>query len=217
MNAMTVAGAAAQTLPLVAGIAPRARSTPGRRWMIAWGAYSTIGMAAELLTLQRGASTLWMYQWMPPIDGTLALLALACWQQRPALRRAFRWVAAVAILLHVAAITLWQHPRGVLLEGAPAYGILCAAAALFTFVSRSLRASEPLHRQAWFWISGGLTLYNAAWAMVLPLTAWGLENDRFIYLRANELFFAINIMAYGVVAAGLLRPAPMQRAAVFER
>ncbi len=196
----------AQTPPLLAGLFARGRSNCGRRWMVAWGAFSVIEGVIQMALESRGASKLLMSLWLPPVDGTLTLLALACWQDRPNFRAIYRWTAATTLLLQWSVIALWSGSQGIQILGAPLYGVLGVAAALFTFVDRSLRTDEPLMRLDWFWVSGCLTFYSAVWSVMPPLLRWARDNAPTIYADGRNLFMAFAIIAPAVVTVGLLCP-----------
>lgn len=205
MDVLFVATGVSQVFPVAAGIAARARLTAGRRWVLAWGVYSTLGALAQYVSGRHGSNA-WTTYILVPIDGSLTLMALSCWQERPLFRLTLRWTVAAAAAVHVLLVVLLENRNGFSIAAVPVYSIIGLAAALLTLVSRSLTSTEPLLSQDWFWVSGGLALYYASFATVAPLAA-ALGNNLAAILQAFRVFAAVNVVSYSVVAYGLLCPA----------
>ncbi len=207
MNGLLVLGGVAQGLPLAAGAAARGRLSTARRWIVAWSIYSLAGLLVEWATRRHGQRNLWWSYIAAPIDGSLVLVALSCWQQLPLWRQAMRWSVPIALVVHLVMLAALENRREFSIASVPIYAVLCFAAALFTLVGRSLTAQEPLARQDWFWITIGLAIYDAAYAVIGPLASALLHTDPGALFLVYQTFQVVNIVGYAVVAVGVLCPA----------
>ena len=196
-----------QSPPVIAGAIARRRLTTARRWVVAWGLYSVLGTAAQMIFAHPGSSNLWLTYILAPIDVSLALYALSCFSVRPVARSALRWAVVVALAIHVAALLLLENRTGYSIVGVPSYALIAFAAALTTFVMLALDETEAMVRQDWFWIAGGYAIYYAALAVVQPLSAVLLTADRGTLRIVVTVFLVVNAASYLAVAAGLLMPA----------
>ena len=195
--------------PLLTAAVARRRLTAGRWLVVGWGVYSVLWTALQWAVAHHG-SNLWLIYIGTPLEGSLVLLALSWWQERPLYRLVLRWAVVAALVLHVAAVLLLENRTGFPIATMPTYALVCLVASLFTLVSRSLASTEPLTRQDWFWVTGGFAMYFAAFGTIAPLAA-ALHDNRPALLQIFDVFGLVNILAYAVVAVGLLCPTESAR------
>ncbi len=204
MDALVWAGGLANGLPVVAGIAGWRGLRAGRTWAWAWGLASAAAQVLQFMISRHGPN-LWLAYFTTPLEGSLMLMALSCWQDRVPYRRALRWVVVVALALDLLSVRFVEDPRGFSIAAMPTYAILGFAAALFTLVTRAVSTGEPLLTQDWFWVSAGFAVYNGASGVVTPIAS-ALHGDIPALIQTYRVYAVVQIVAYAAVAAGLLCP-----------
>ncbi len=205
MNALLLAGGASQAFPVITGVVARDRLTGARRWIVGWGVFSVVWTTGQYIASHYGPN-LWMSYVSAPMEGTLLLMALSWWQERPAWRRAMHWTIVIAFAAHLAMTMLVENLRGFSIATMPFYALVGFAAALFTLISRSFTTAEPLARQDWFWGCAGIALYYGAYGVTFPLAS-AVRDNMTALTRIFTVFNVVGVLAYAIVAAGLLCPA----------
>jgi len=133
-----------------------------------------------------------------PIETALILFAFAGWQVDQPAHRLLRTLAPFTALFWLPPLLGWEALHDFSLVTDSAQAILCLAVAAFTLVRRSFARGGPATHEDWFWISGGVMLYFATYALVNPLT-------RYFMTHAPSAAVAVLTVTAGVhVCANLL-------------
>lgn len=157
------------------------------------------------LTQSQGINSLWLRYIVSPTSDVLMLSALSLWQSHP-LRRIGIRVAMVVL------IPVWIGYA--ISEGVGAFGrysdplrsIVILVAALVTLVGNAVSTTARISGQDWFWIASGVALYFALEAALGPFFEVIFPNSREI--AQNGLLFKarFDILAFVLIAIGLLCP-----------
>jgi len=179
-------------------------STP-RRLIMAWLLVQLLSDVFQLITLSRGVGNLWTGYIVSPTSDVLMLSALSLWQTHPLRRIGIR--VAMVILVPV-----WFGYA--ISEGVGAFGrysdplrsIVILVATLVTLVGNAASTTSRISRQDWFWIATGVALYFALESALGPFFEFIFPNSRDIALRAFLFKARFDILAYVLIAVGLLCP-----------
>ena len=205
------AGAASQLFPLLAaGLVRRGLKGP-RGWVAAWCGVLVVGDMVQLALGLRDVNNHWVPYVTIPVAGVIILLALAKWQERQIPRLTFQ-VAVPLFLVTWGLLALFVENPGTFSTAAdPVYSLLGLGAAVYTLVSRSADEPEPLARQDWFWICGGLALYFGTASTLGPVAAFLLNEHPVLVIRAYEAKSATDVLAFLAIAKGITcQPSPPQ-------
>jgi len=198
------AGFAAQAAPLATAWAKRAEMTPARFWvfvwLVLWAVMNTIGYIVAKLHYNNH----FLSYIFTPFQGAAILWALSLYQIRPVARVAIRIIIPIFVVAWALALLFLENTRHFSTIAEPVYSILALGTALFTLVSRSGEATEPVTQQDWFWICGGLALYFAALTVLLPLAAATAYSRPDIITKAYFVDTIVNILACMCIANGFL-------------
>ncbi len=198
---------ASELIPLSVAAARARRLTPGGRWVGIWCALYVVQNAITIpLALTRHNNHVFTYIFVP-IQGAAILWALSLWQQQQIARLTIR-AAIPAFLVAWLLLLLVENTGNFSTIAEPVYSLLALGAALYTLVARGAATSDPLLRQDWFWICIGLSLHFGALALLTPLGAALVKEHPEVVVRAYVLRSWINIVAYVLIAIGLLCPLP---------
>lgn len=197
-----------QYLPLAAAAVRHKQLTRPRAFVLAWVALYVVSNIVAVSFARRGLNNHWVTTVFTPFEGAAILWALSLWQHRPVPRLTMR----LAIPFFVVAWALFtltiEDIRNFSLAAEPLYSLLALGAALFTLVTRGADTSEPLTRQDWFWICGGLALHFGGLAVVLPLSAGLVHTNPEVVVRAYTVRAVVNVFAFICIAIGFLCPKP---------
>lgn len=198
-----------QYLPLLAAVVRRRELTRPRVFVLIWiGLYVGINLVAIVLA-RRHINNHFLTAIITPFEGIAILWALSLWQTTQVARLTVR-LAIPCFLVAWTIFTLTvENVQNFSVAAEPLYSMLALGVALYTLVSRGAGATEPLMRQDWFWICGGLAIHFAALAVVLPLAAGLLNSDPEVVIRAYYVRAVINVFAFVCITIGFLCPKPL--------
>jgi len=198
------AGFAAQAAPLATAYVQRAEMTPARFWVFIWLVLWAIMNAAGYVVARLHYNNHFLSYIFTPFQGAAILWALSLYQVRPVARVAIRITIPIFVIAWALALLFIENSRNFSTIAEPVYSILALGTALYTLVTRSSDATEPVTRQDWFWICGGLALYFAALTVLLPLAAATVYSRPDITTRAYVVDTIVNILACLCLANGFL-------------
>ena len=195
-------------IPLIIWL--RARSTHTeisltRRLIMVWLLIFLVSDLVQLITMSRGINNLWMRYIFNPTSDVFVLSALSLWQTHPLRRIGIR----VAMLVLVPVWIGYAISEGVGAFGRysdPLRSIVILVAALVTLVGNSVSTTTRITRQDWFWVATGVALYFALEAALGPFLEFIMPNSRDIALRAFLFKAKFDILAFVLIAIGLLCP-----------
>ena len=200
------AGAWIALLPLLVAILTFRRLGPARAWIAVWCALLVAQDAIGLVLGLRGINNLWVGYIFQPILGGVGLWALSYWQPDDTSRTGLRYAVPLVVVVNVILILAIEDRRTFSLVASPFHYITLLLASLWTFVRLSITTEDPLAREEWFWITGGLMLYAATSTAIGPL-AWYLLRPRVDLLHAMlNVRAASNILAFAAITLGMLCP-----------
>ncbi|MBV6522129.1 MAG: hypothetical protein MNPFHGCM_02275 [Gemmatimonadaceae bacterium] len=176
-----------------------------RRLVMAWLLVQFTSDLFQLYTMSRGISNLWARYLISPTSDVLMLYALSMWQTHPLRRIGIR----VAMLVLVPVWFGYAIAEGVGAFGRysdPLRSIVILVATLVTLVGNGLTTTTRISRHDWFWVAAGVALYFALEAALGPFLEFIFADSRDIALRAFLFKARFDILAYLLIAAGLLCP-----------
>lgn len=180
-------------------------TTPSeRRWIVAW---CLVILATEILAGLLGGlgiNNLWTGYVGQPLISSVLLWALSQWHPYGSARTALRAAVPLVVLVSVIFTVTIDNAHAFSLVVGPFHSIVMLLAAVWTFVSLSLRAEALIIREDWFWIIGGVMLYAATATAMQPL-AWYLIQERVDLLHAAfNVRAAIVILSFAAITWGML-------------
>ncbi|MFN0180521.1 MAG: hypothetical protein ACKVZ0_17105 [Gemmatimonadales bacterium] len=182
--------------------------SPPRRWMALWcGVYVALNALAWALAA-RGVNNHWLGYLSYPGEAALAIAALAACHGAGVERLALRFTIPLLLGVTVVVTLILENPRSFSLIVGPLNSLVVLLASVWTAVRLGVGAVEPLHRQDWFWLAGGIMLFAAgdvAWGPV----AWYLSSQHVDLLHsAINTKAAVDTLAFGALTVGILCPTP---------
>lgn len=200
--------AASTAFPVLTGLVARQRLSTARWLVFSWAALAFLTTVAQRAIAYSGHSNLWLGYITLPGSCILALAALALWQTREVPRQVIRATIPVSLVAGAVVVLLVENTRSFSVIAAPMFALVGLGAALLTLVARASDESEPLLRQDWFWISGGMALYFGALAALMPMARLLIGAHEELVNRAWQLWGVSAIVANVAVAVGMLCPNP---------
>jgi hypothetical protein len=203
------AAAWSQLLPPVVGVAGGRLTLPARRWTVIWCLLLVASDAMSLSLGSHGANNLWVAYVFTPITGSVMLWTLSLWHRRPLARLALRLTIPVFAVVSIALAFWIESPGSFSVFAEPFHGTIVLLAATWTFLSRSLGASESLPRSDWFWVIIGVMLYAGTSTAIDPVSKylWGLGREDLLSAVIN-LKAGVDVLAFAAIAGGMLCPLP---------
>ena len=201
---VTYPGFAIMLLPALAAWRRRSRE-PGH-WWVAGGLL--LALASSLigaLLADMGVPNKIVWDLFAVPVAACLLLGIAEFQVTPVERLATRLAAPLFAVAWVA-VGFWvdRSPSFRPWLG-PLFSLTLLGAAGWAWVRRATTASlEPIWRQDWFWILGGLALYAAVTAPVEPLAAFLMADQEYnMVVRAWVVRNALSALAWLLIAWGI--------------
>ena len=207
------AATAAQVIPVLAAVRYGVRLPSPRPWIVVWCASL---LASDFAQYQfgigaAGANNLWLQYIAVPTQNAIMLWALSLWQPDPVSRLAFRVAIPLDVLALLALIPAAQSAAVFNQFTWPFQSLVLLAGSLYTLVKRSIGEPERVTSRDWFWITLGTSLFFAFRIAVPPfaalMVATNLELSRLAYVFSAW----IDILAYVLIARGMLCPLPQAR------
>lgn len=182
-------------LPFLAALLARRRMTRGRWWVAAWSFVLVLEGTLEWALGMRNINNHWVGYVFAPVSGGVALWAISHWQPDRTSRSALRFAVPLFVIVSVLLIYAFDDRSTFSLVSSPFHYLVQLFAALWTFVRLSMLPEEPIARQDWFWIMGGMILIAGVSTALGPL-AWYLLRPRVDLLHAM-----LNVRAGAYLAA----------------
>jgi hypothetical protein len=141
------------------------------------------------------------------VTGAAALWMLSLWHAPGTGRLALRVAIPIFVGVSAALSLLVDDPTTFSLFAAPFHALVLLLAAVWTFVSRSLREQRRLVSSDWFWILTGLMLYTGISTAIQAVVGVLFEAGRLDLISAIfQLKAGLTILAFVAIAGGMLRP-----------
>ena len=150
----------------------------------------------------------WMTYVTTPVEVGAVLWAVSHWQVLPLSARILQtaipgsWVGWILMVLFV------ENVRTFSLVAQPVLGLFVMGAAIWTMASRTAREPGPLRNQDWLWISMGVAIYFGGAVALPPASYLLVPKSPALVVRAYEVRGALNILAFLLIARGVLCPKP---------
>ncbi len=113
---------------------------------------------------------LWLPLVVVPIETALIVRAFAAWQVDPRMRLVLRLGSPLMLLFWLPPLIGWEPMDDFSIAIDSLQGILCVAIAAYTVVRRFLETEGSSADHDWFWMSAGIMLYFATYALISPLS-----------------------------------------------
>ncbi|HSC31677.1 MAG TPA: hypothetical protein VLD17_08125 [Gemmatimonadaceae bacterium] len=157
-----------------------------------------------------GHNNLWVSHIALPVTTGLLMWAFSLWQEDGVARMAFRLTIPLYVLVCLVLLLRVERLDHFSTYASPVGCLLLISMTAYTLVTGSLRSTEPVWRQDWFWVGSGLLLYFGGEVVLMPLSnilfAAHLQLH-FLY----QVFGAVGIVSTLLVTWGMLcaRPRPI--------
>ena len=209
------AASLAQALPVLAAARYGPRLPAPRRWILVWCLALLAADAAQLRARSGGTNNLWLLYLAVPLHNAIMLWALSLWQDDPVARLAFR-VAIPLVLLALVALVPAAHSAARFNQLTwPFQALILLAGSLFTLVRRSINEPERVTSRDWFWVALGASLYFAFRMALPPFVELTLSTNRELARLAYVVSAWADILAYILIARGMVCPLPQARSGGF--
>lgn len=200
-------GAASQAIPLVAAAFTRRALRGVRGWVLVWCAVLASVDALGLALGERHQSNLLLFNLVTPLGVAIVLWALSLWQRGDVARLALRLAIVPYLITWIVLTVAFREMETFSRVADPMSNLIALGAAAFTLVTQAHRAVGPLHRQDWFWITGGMALYFGTASAQAPLSALLVGDSPALMIRAYEFKSVLDIFAFLAIARGVTCPA----------
>ena len=202
---------AAQVLPILAAARYGPRLPPARRWLALWCFTLVVSDVAQFWVGSGGTNTLWMQYIAVPTQNAIMLWTLSLWQPDPVSRLAFRVAIPLDVLALLALIPAAQSAAVFNQFTWPFQALVLLAGSLYTLVRRSISEPDRVTSRDWFWISLGTSLFFAFRMALPPFVELMLPANRELTRLAYVVSAWADILAYILIARGMLCPLPQAR------
>lgn len=203
------AAAVVQILPPVAALFASGTLSPEKRWVVGWCLLLAVQDALGFALASADITNLWLGSVGAPLAGAVALWMLSQWHEDGTGRLALRVAVPIFVAVSVS-LSVWvDDPTTFSLFAAPFHHLVLLLAALWTFVSRGLRAQRSLGSSDWFWILTGFMLYMGTSTAVQAVIWYLLETGRQdLFLGVFNVKAGATLVAFVAIAGGMLCPTP---------
>lgn len=207
------AAAIAQGLPLLAALRYGRRLPAPRVWLAVW---CVALLAGDLVLLRfRSGGNLWLFYMVVPLHNAIMLWTLSLWQEDPVSRLAFRVAIPLDLLALVALIPAVQSGTTFNQFTWPFQALVLLAGSLYTLVRRSIAEPERVTSRDWFWVTLGTSLFFAFRMALPPFVELVLNTNRELARLAYVVSAWADIVAYVLIARGMVCPLPQARSGGF--
>jgi len=209
------AASLAQALPVFAALRYGLRLPEQRRWIVVWCLALLASDAALLWFRAPGYNNLWL-QWVTvPLHNAIMLWTLSLWQQDPVSRLAFRVAIPLDLLALLAFIPAVQSAATFNQFTWPFQALVLLAGSLYTLVRRAIGEPERVTSQDWFWVTLGTSLFFSLRIALPPFVELMLPTNRELTRLAYVVSAWADILAYILIARGMVCPLPQARSGGF--
>ena len=198
----------AQVLPLLGAARHRFRLNPPRWWVVIWCLALLASDAAQYFTGAGSTSNLWIRYVFVPLQNAVMLWTLALWQEDPVSRLAFRVAIPLYLAALLALIPAVQVATTFNQITWPFQASLLLAGSLYTLVRRSINEPERVTSHDWFWITLGTSLFFVFRMALPPFVELVLPTNADLARRAYLVRAWTDIIAYVLIARGMVCPLP---------
>lgn len=161
---------AAEVTPLLAAVRMRAALTPALRLVTAVFA---LGIAQEIVNAwltSRHVHNTWLNNLLMPVYTALFLWAFSLWQTGAVSRLAMRLAIPLFVVVWLVSTVLLSGVTRFPRVAGPIQSMLLVCVAAYTLVTAAMRATDPVWRHDWFWISAGVLLTYGTSTLLEPIT-----------------------------------------------
>ena len=212
---MLYAATFAQGLPIFASFRYWRRLPAARVWVAVWCLALLAGDLVLLWFRNAGSSNLWLFYIVVPLHNAIMLWALSLWQEDPVSRLAFRVAIPLDLLALVALIPAVQSGSTFNQFTWPFQALVLLAGSLYTLVRLSIREPEKVTSRDWFWITLGTSLFFAFRVALPPFVELMLPTNPELTRLAYVVSAWADIVAYVLIARGMVCPLPQARSGGF--
>jgi hypothetical protein len=206
-------GAFSQVVPPIAALAANRLDTAARRATAIWCILLFCGDAAHLMvTIARsmnpgGNGNLWVGYVVTLLSASAGLWALSLWHERASIRRGILWTIPLLVIIGVVITSTLEDLSRFSLVATPLNAAVVLVVTAGSFVVLSQAETGTIGRTDWFWILGGIMLYQATVVGQQPV-AWFLNaSDRGDLLVAAYVVRGfVDVVAFLIIAWGMLSP-----------
>ena len=156
-------------------------------------------------------NNLWVQYIVVPLHNAIMLWALSLFQQDPVSRLAFRVAIPLDLLALAALIPAVQSAATFNQVTWPFQALVLLAGSLYTLVTRSISEPERVTSRDWFWITLGTSLFFAFRMALPPFVELMLPTNRELTKLAYVVSAWADILAYILIARGMVCPLPQAR------
>ena len=200
----------AQLLPVLAAARFRTRLPAPRLWVVVWCIALVVGDLAQIWVRTGGATNVWVQYVAVPFQNAIMLWTLSLWQDDPISRLAFRVAIPLYLLALLALIPALGAAAAFNQITWPFQAFLLLAGSLFTLVKRAIGEPERVTSRDWFWITFGTSLFFAFRMALPPFVQLMLATDTELVRLAYVVSGWADIVAYVLIARGMVCPLPPQ-------
>lgn len=162
---------AAEVTPVLAAVWARRWLTPALRLVTALFALAIAQEIANAWLASRHVHTTWLNNLLMPVYTALLLWAFALWQTGAVSRLAIRLAIPLFVIVWLVSTVLIQGVTHFSRVAGPIQSMLLVCVAAYTLVTAGMRATDPVWRHDWFWISAGVLLTYGTSTLLQPITA----------------------------------------------
>lgn len=204
----------AQVVPLLAAFRYGPRLPLARRWVVLWCLVSLLGDAAQYWFRGSG-NNLWVNYAVVPLQNSIMLWTLSTWQKDPVSRLAFRVAIPLHLLALLALLPAIQSAAAFNQVTWPFQALVLLAGSLYTLVRLASHEPERVTSNDWFWVTLGTSLFFAFRMALPPFVQLVLHDNPEVAKLAYVVSAWADILAYILIARGMVCPLPQARSGGF--
>ena len=204
----------AQGLPPLAALRYGRRLPAPRVWLAIW-CLALLASDLAQLWFRTGGNNLWLNYIVVPLHNVIMLWTLSLWQEDPVSRLAFRVAIPLDLLALVSLIPAVQSASTFNQFTWPFQALVLLTGSLYTLVRRSIAEPERVTSRDWFWVTLGTSLYFAFRMALPPFVELMLHTNRELTRLAYVVSAWADIVAYVLIARGMVCPLPQARSGGF--
>ena len=206
-------GAFSQVVPPIAALAANRLDTAARRATAIWCILLFSGDAAYLMvTLARsmnpgGGGNLWVGYVVTLPNAAACLWSLSLWHERASIRRGVLWTIPLLVIIGVVITATLEDLSRFSLVATPFNAAVVLVVAAGSFLLLSHAETGTMARTDWFWIIGGIMLYQATMVSQHPVSWFLNASDRGDLLVAAYVVRGfVDVVAFLIIAWGMWSP-----------
>ena len=150
----------------------------------------------------------WVNYLATPLAAGMVLWALSLWQVSSFAARLVRSLIPVLLVIWGVMVLGVENTTTFSLLAQPIMGLLVMGTTIWTLVLRTSREPGRLREQDWLWIGIGFVIYFGGAVALPPASYLLLPRSPALVVRAYEVGGALIILAFLLIARGVLCPKP---------